>query len=426
MEHWKILEQELKGSVDFFLNFTNLKTNSRGYGLTVDSTKNPDLSSIASVGYALTAWVIASERGYISNQEGCDITKKTLYTLYFHTSHHRGFFSHFLEMDSGERFKNCEYSTIDTAICLNGVITASAYFRDQEIQEMAQQLLERVDWKFITFEKDSKTLFRMAYNPDLNGDYVRDQPGFIQQWDMAAEQKMMYLQAARHIDPAVANELYKGFLRDTGTYEGREIVIIPNGSLYGYQCAEAWLDTRHYLDPDGFDWFENARLAALANRRFCLEHSNIYKTYHANSWGLSSGDSPRGYDVFGSTPSREKPKHNGTVSIWGALASLPFIPELTIEMTEYLYHNHPQTWGQYGFFDAYNLDASPPWYSKAIYGIDKGCSMIMIENYLSGIIWDIYTNCPYIQKSLEILNFRHRKEVPNELPHPEGRPVLAE
>ncbi len=71
----------------------------------------------------------------------------------------------------------------------------------------------------------------------------------------------------------------------------------------------------------------------------------------------------------------------------------------------HLYEHHPQSWGRYGFYDAYNLDVSPPWYSHALYGIDKGCSMLMIENFLSGLIWDVYTSSAPIQHALNILGF---------------------
>jgi hypothetical protein len=408
MDIKSIVENELKGSVDFFLGFTNLKTDSQGYGLTVDSTKKPGIASIASVGFALTAWVIAAERGYISRQKALEITRKTLYTLYNHASHYRGFFAHYLNMENGERVKKCEYSTIDTALCLNGVITAAAYFRDQEVDELSGLLLERVDWNFIIFEKDGKTLFRMAYNPDRGGDYATGNPGFIHQWDMAAEQKTMYLQAAGHIEPSTAQKLYQGFSRDLGDYDGQKIIINPGGTLFAYQFSEAWLDTAKYLDPDGIDWFNNTRLAALANRSFCIEHSSEFKTYHQNSWGASAGDSPWGYDVSGSTPCLCTPKPNGTVSIFSALSCLPFIPELTMETIQYLYQEHPQTWGKYGFYDSYNIDFDPPWYSHLLYGIDKGCSMIMIENYLSGLIWNTYTNSPNIQNALAVLGFKKR------------------
>lgn len=409
MDTLTILEKELQGSIDFFLDYTNLQPHSQGFGLTVDATRDLHVASIASVGFALSAWVIADARGFLRRERALEIVKGTLSTLLHHVSHHRGFFAHFVNMKNGERVRKCEYSTIDTALCLNGVITAAAHFHDAELDDLAEQILSRVDWNFIIFEKEGKTLFRMAYNPDKDGDYVHGDPGFIHQWDMAAEQKMMYLQAAPRIDPEVARQLYQGFARDIGHYEGQPVIVNPGGNLFAYQFSEAWLDIRKYLDPDGVDWFNNTRLATLANRSFCVAHSQIFKTYHANSWGASAGDSPWGYDVSGATPSLDTPKPNGTVSIYGALAALPFIPEEALAMIQYLYKEHPQTWGRYGFFDSYNLDVDPPWYSHTLYGIDKGCSMIMVENYLSQLIWDTYTHSPEIQRALEILRFMPRE-----------------
>lgn len=408
MDTETILHNELNGSIEFFLECTNLNPNSKGFGLTVDSTKNNKVASIASVGFALSAWVIAADRGYISCETAKEITRKTLHTLLHHTSHHRGFFAHFLHIDSGQRYRTCEYSTIDTAICLNGVITSAAYFNDTEIEDIACRLLERVDWNYLIFEKGGKTLFRMAYNPDLNGDYVADKPGFIHQWDMAAEQKMMYIQAAGRTDPVIAKKLYDGFSREVGDYDGYRVIFNPGGNLFAYQFSEAWFDSANYLDGDGVDWFDNTRLAILANRSFCMAHAGQFATYHARSWGSSCGDSPWGYDVSGSMPCRLEPKLNGTVSIYGALASIPFVPAFALEMVDYIYHHHPQTWGKYGFYDAYNLAVTPHWYSQSYYGIDKGCSMIMIENYLSRLIWEVYTNSPIIQNALGILGFTRR------------------
>lgn len=408
-----LLQQELRGSVNFFLDYTNLRPGSPGFGLAVDTTQNARASSIAAVGFALTAWVIAAERGYLSRDRAAEITRGTFRTLRDRAAHHRGFFAHFLEMDTAARLGRCEYSTIDTALCLNGVITAAAYFADAEIQQLARDLLERVDWNFIIFETEGRPLFRMAYNPDRQGDYVTGEPGYIHQWDMAAEQKMMYLQAAGRVAPAVAVALYRGFPRDVREYAGHQVIVNPGGNLFAYQFSEAWLDAGRYLDPDGLDWFENTRRAILANRQFCLDQAGAHRTYAAHSWGLSAGDSPWGYDVSGSAPSLHPPRHNGTVSIYGALASLPFVPDLTAEMLLHLYRDHPQTWGRYGFFDAYNLDVAPPWYSSALYGIDKGCSMIMIENHLSRLVWDTYTNSPEIQRALAILGFRRREAAPH-------------
>jgi hypothetical protein len=141
-----------------------------------------------------------------------------------------------------------------------------------------------------------------------------------------------------------------------------------------------------------------------------MQHAKAFRTYHADSWGASAGDSPWGYDVSGATPALHDPKPNGTVSIYGAVSSLPFVPDLATRLIERLYREHPPTWGKYGFFDAYNLAVDPPWYSTSVYGIDKGCSMLMIENHLTGLIWDTYTNSEYIQNALNILGFQKRQK----------------
>lgn len=415
-----LLHRELQGSIAFFRRYTNLDPQSRGYGLTVDSTRNPHRASIASTGFALTAWVIASERGLLPPQRALEITRRTLRTLLNHASHQRGFFAHYLHMHSAQRRGQCEYSTIDTALCLNGVLTAAAYFQDAEIRELAQALLERVDWRFIIFEQHGQALFRMAYNPDRDGDYVSGQPGFISQWDMAAEQKMMYLQAAGQIEAPLARRLYQGFRREVRRYAGQEVIVNPGGNLFAYQFSEAWLDLARYLDRDGVDWFENTRRAASANRQFCLDQAAQYRTYHARSWGLSAGDSPWGYEVAGSLPCLGEPYHTGTVSIYGALSCLPFLPQETVEMMAHLYHHHPATWGEYGFFDSYNLAVEPAWYSQVLYGIDKGCSLLMIENHLSGLVWEVYTSSAVIQKALSVLGFTQRART---LPASHGAPV---
>jgi hypothetical protein len=414
-----LLLAELKGSVDFFWEYTNRDSASPGYGLTVDATKKRNIASIAAVGFALTAWVIGAARGYVDATAARDLARGTLRTLLRNVPHYRGFFAHFLYLDTAQRVKLCEYSTIDTALCLNGVITAAAYFHDAEIDELAQALLARVDWAHFVAERDGRTLLRMAYNPDRRGDYVSGDPGFLGWWDMAAEQKMLYLQAAGQLQPALARRLYQGFARDTVEHAGQKIIVNPDGNLFAYLYSKGWLDVRDYVDGDGLDWFNNTRLAVLANRDFCIQQSEHYRTYHANSWGLSAGDSPKGYYVSGAAPSLRPPTHNGTVCIYAGVAALPFAPNEAATLALYLYHEHPRTWGRYGFFDAYNLDVTPGWYSRAVYGIDKGISMIMIENHLTGLVWEVYTQSPGIQAALGVLGFRRRAA------QPVGAPVAA-
>lgn len=405
METTALLREERRGALDFFRACTHRDPDSPGYGLTADALHKPRFASIAATGFALSAWVIAVEHGYMARAEALALVRGTLRTLWTRVPHAYGFFAHFLDLTTAQRWQRCEYSTIDTGLCLNGALTAAAYFRDPEVEDLTARLLERLDWEAFIAEQAGRLVLRMAYNPDVGGDYVNGAPGFISAWDMAAEQKLLYLQAAPRLTPSRARALYAGFRRDTASYRGQPLIINPGGTLFAYQYTEAWLDARSYRDPDGVDWFANARLAALANRDTCLSLSGRFRTYHARSWGIGCGDTPRGYVVAGALPALVPPEPDGTVSISNATACLPLIPEAVTDMLDYLYHEQPQTWGPYGFYDAYNLDVTPPWYSRTLYAINKGCALLMLENALTGLIWDVYTGSPWIQRALATLGF---------------------
>ena len=97
--------------------------------------------------------------------------------------------------------------------------------------------------------------------------------------------------------------------------------------------------------------------------------------------------------------------NDGTVSPCGAAGSIVFTPELSMKALENFYNHYPKIWGRYGFIDGYNLE-NGQWYSKEVIGIDKGISMIMIENYLTQLLWKHFMKNEYVQKGLEFLNIR--------------------
>jgi len=78
---------------------------------------------------------------------------------------------------------------------------------------------------------------------------------------------------------------------------------------------------------------------------------------------------------------------------------------------EYYYENHPQLWGVYGFWDAYNLDVEPAWYAEHVIGIDKGITLLMLENYRSGLVWDLYMKNKYVKRGIDMLGWRKRESV---------------
>ncbi|MDF2699487.1 MAG: hypothetical protein K0Q49_1043 [Haloplasmataceae bacterium] len=417
VKNYKILELEAKACFNFFWDGKNTNTNkeSKGYGLVIDRTNRKDHSSMASVGFALSSYVIGVERGWITYDEGLERVVGTLRTVVKNVPHYKGFLSHFVLMETAERHRKSEYSTIDTSLVLNGALTVDSYFNNEEVHTLVKELVERVDWNFLVFEFKGKTTFRMAYNPDRDGAYANGNAGYIYQWDMPAEQLMMYFLAAGHneVNEKTAWNLYNGFNRYSGGYKQYQFIYTPGGALFTYQFSHAWFDFSQYVDAHGFDWYMNTRNATLANRLYCIDLKDKFKTFNENSWGLTACDHPKGYAAFGPEPlgwdniELRQLGTNGTVAPNGPAGSVPYAPVECIDALEYMYNTHPKLWGEYGFKDSYNLEHEP-WYCDVYLGLDKGITLLAIDNYLHGTTWKYYMMHPVIQKAIKVLHFKER------------------
>lgn len=398
-----ILDLEARKCFDFFWNEANVDENSLGYGLIRDNTAPTfkEMASIASVGFGLSAIVIGVERGWISKAEGAKRTVGTLKTFLNNVEAYEGFFYHFIEMSTGKKYGenyDCP-SIIDTAIFINGAITSGEYFGG-EIKELADQLYQQMNWP--VYYDNIHNVFYMGYNPDTGG---------FGQWDMYAEQLMQYLLSVGSPTHPVSEKVYEGFQRKKVHYQAYEFYTSPGNPLFTHQYSHAWFDFSKYLDKDGIDWSENSRKATLAQRQYAIDNQQRFKTFHENSWGLTACEGPAGYRVYGAEPyekDTDAEKNDGTVAPTAPCGSIVFTPKESLAAMNYFYHEVPKLWGKYGFNDAYNLDVTPPFYSENIIGIDKGITLLMIDNYQSGLIWSLYMNYPPIQSAIKKLKFEKK------------------
>lgn len=178
----KLIKKELRKSYDFFIKEANTNQSSDGYGLIRDKTIfAQEIASIAFVGYGLAALVIGVEHKWIKYKKAKERAEKTLDTFLNHVEGKNGFFYHFINMDTGKREWNCEISIIDTAIFICGAITAGEYFGDK-VKEKAEILYRNINWEW--YRNPENNYFYMGYKPET---------GFWGQWDMYAEQTMMYV-----------------------------------------------------------------------------------------------------------------------------------------------------------------------------------------------------------------------------------------
>jgi hypothetical protein len=419
----------------FFWDTTNKQN-----GMAPDRFPSPSFASTAAVGFALTAYVIGSERGYVSRSQA---RLRTLRTLRFLESlpqgpdeagmgGYKGFYYHFVHMHNGQRFGTTELSTVDTALLLGGVLLSQSYFdRDSraetEIRALAEKIYRRVDWKW-------------AQNrPPMLSHGWRPETGFLRfDWRGYNEGMLMYILALGSPTHAIEPEAWTEWMRtykDTyGEFSGQKFLSF--GPQFGHQYSHVWIDFRGIYDDfnreQGFDYFENSRRAAYAQRAYARDNPMRWRGYDSEIWGLTACDGPadtvqiynneeRGFFTYAARSTASVHiLDDGTIAPTAAVASIAFAPEIVIptirafraRFGEHLYQ-------KYGFLDSVNpsftftdvplrhgrIIENVGWVADDYLGIDQGPIVAMIENYRSGLVWSIMKNNPHIRRGLQRARF---------------------
>lgn len=397
----ELLYKELRKSYNFFIKEANTNKKSKGYGLIKDKTIIANnIASIASVGYGLAALVIGVEHNWIKYEKAYDRANRTLETFISNVEGKNGFYYHFVNMQTGKIEWDCEISIIDTAIFICGAITVGEYF-GKEVKEKADILYKRINWEW--YRNKENNLFYMGYKPEK---------GFWGQWDGYAEQLITYILAVSSPTYPIDKSMYYEFNRKKKNYKDiKNIIYTYSGTLFTYQYSHAWIDFRNLIDNEGINWFENSIKATKANRQYCIDNKNKFKTYGENSWGLTACLSPKGYITPGAKPcdANLEIENDGTISPCGAIGSIVFTPKKSIQAIEYYYNTFRKLWGKYGFKDGFNLEGEKDWFAREYIGIDKGIEMLMLENYLNETIWKYFMKNKYVIKGLEMLEFTDNK-----------------
>jgi hypothetical protein len=329
------------------------------------------MASIASTGFGLTALCIADHHGYLPHAH---ILERVRTTLKWHLNtmpEVHGFFYHFTDIETGERFRGSELSSIDTSILLCGMLTARAYFEDPQIQSLAQQIYERVDWPWML---NGGNAFSMGWQPET---------GFLaNRWDHYCELMMIDLLAIGSPTHPVAPAYWNNFTRSMLHYDGYDY-ISGDDPLFTHQYSQAWFDFRDKRDAYA-DYYTNSVIATRAHKAFCLAHP---QWYNEDYWGVTSSDYIGGYTAWGGPPAIGP--LDGTVVPSAAAGSLAFLPADCISVLKAMRSKWGKhAWGRYGFVDAFHPTAN--WYDPDVLGIDQGISVLMAENLRSGLIWNTF------------------------------------
>jgi hypothetical protein len=386
-----LLEELEKANFRFFWEQANPETGLVRDRFNVRRSDKSELASIAATGFGLTALCIGENRHYVSRFESQRRVLDTLRFLWKKLPHHRGFFYHWANVNTGQRIWESEVSSVDTAILLCGILTCRQHFTQPEIHELASAIYNRVDWNWLS---EDTPVLPHGWTPER---------GFLQyRWDNYSEMMMMYLLGLgsdTHPLPAKAWDSWK---RSIFEYNGIRY-IGSFAPLFIHQYSQAWFDFRGKRDRYA-DYFRNSIVATDVHRRFCLDLAKQFPDYSDDLWGISASDSKKGYVIWGGPPSAGP--IDGTVVPCAAGGSLPFQPEATMRVLRNIKDRYGQkTWSDYGFVDAFNPLTN--WYDTDVIGIDIGITMVMAENARTAFVWDTFMKNPEAMRALDRAGFKN-------------------
>ena len=408
-------------------------------GLSPDRYPTPSFSSIAAVGFALTAYPIGVERGYITRVQAIE---RVLATVRFFrdapqgpdasgTTGYKGFFYHFLDMQTGTRHGDTELSTVDTALLMGGMLFCRSYFDrnstdEAEIRRLVDEIYARIEWPWM-----------QVSSPAISHGW-RPESGFITyDWKGYSEAMIVYILALGAPTRPVAPEAWAAWTSTYGRswgplYGPAHLTFTP---LFGHQYSHVWIDFRGIRDSfmrrRGIDYFENSRRATYAQRAYAIANPMRWKGYGESVWGLTACDGPADVELaylgevrrFRTYNARgvgiEYTSDDGTIAPTAVASSLPFAPEIVIPAVEEMHRRYGEhIYAKYGFLDAFNpsFDYDVPlhhgrripgfgWVDNDYLGIDQGPIIAMIENHRSDLVWRTMRGNPHVRRGLERAGF---------------------
>jgi len=406
-------------------------------GLTPDRAPSESFTSVGAVGFALTAYPIGVERGFVTRAQARERVANTLQFFWdapqdssvAGATGYKGFFYHFLEPATGHRFKDVELSTMDTALFLAGALFCQSYFDgadagETRIRALAESLYARVDWRWAQIRPPTIAL---GWDPE-SGHLPYDWRGYN-------EALILHLLALGSPTHAVAPDVWDAWLAGYrwGEFHGVEHVNFK--PLFGHQYSHVWIDFRgiadSYMRERGIDYFENSRRATYSQRAYAIANPGKWAGYGENVWGLTACDGPLDRTLEIGGVAREfhtywargaafyETSDDGTIAPTAAGSSIAFAPEIAIPALLAMREAYGgNVFSKYGFVDAFNptLTVDVPvhhgrvvpgvgWFDTDYLGIDQGPILAMTENYRSEFVWRVMKKNAHIVRGLRAAGF---------------------
>jgi hypothetical protein len=430
-----LLDSVQRGCFNYFWNEVGRP------GLLAKDKTSDTVSSIASVGFQLSAIPIGVERGWITRDEGEKRTATILRTLLDRTDNKKfGVYLHYLDSKTGGppdlRTTKHPYerlaSTIDHALLQAGCMTTASYF-GSDVAKAADAIIAGTNWRAM-YDQSAQYL---TFGWEAEGDRGVGGPGRLSpkhwQWCSDEERLIYFLAAGSPKDThALEPSAYYRLKRVVKQHGGEPPFVVSwNGSLFTYFFASCWIDSRSFA-PDnpaafgqagpGVQWFENSRRAVVTHRARCQDMAKQFKTLGEHRWGMAPCAFRDSYLVQDVRPNIvDKDSWLGGVTApYAAGAAIMFAPResmaalrefrsLRDSKSELVAWRDPAH-GGYGFADSISLD--PPYGDKETIGVDVGPMLLAIENARSGLVWQLFMKHEVARRAVQNLKWQPDVESP--------------
>ncbi len=369
----------------------------------------PNTITTGGSGFGIAGLIAAIDRKLITREDGVARLRKIVDFLSKADRFH-GVWSHWIDGKTGKVIpfspKDDGGDLVESSFLMSGLLIARQYLKDGNDAEKA--IADDIDklWREMEFDwylKDGQDVLYWHWSPNYGWEMNLPIEGYN-------EALIAYVLAASSPTHAIpASAYHKGWARSGGIKSdnkayGMPLILKHNGAEeYGgplFWAHYSWigLDPRNLRDQYANYW-EMLRNHVLINYTYCTKNPKGYKGYGEDCWGLTASYSPNGYAAH--APNNDL----GVIAPTAALSSFSYTPEQSMKAARHFYGMKNWIWGKYGFYDAFSV--SDNWTVKRYLAIDQLTITPMIENYRTGLLWDLFMSCPEIQQGLTKLGFTY-------------------
>jgi hypothetical protein len=374
-------------------------------GLARERNTSGDVVTSGGSGFGIMAMVAAINRNFITRAQGLERMQKIVSFLKTKAQTFKGAFPHWLNGATGavQPFsqKDNGADLVETSYLMMGLLTARQYFNGSDAAETTLRddinlLWRAVEWNW--FRRDNGNVLYWHWSPNYGWDM--NMP--IKGWN---ECLITYVLAASSPTYGIPKSVYdngwasNGGIKNGATYYGQNLPLGPpyGGPLFFAHYSFLGINPRDLADTYANYWTQN-RSHTLINYNYSVANPKNYYGYSSSGWGLTASDDINGYKVH--SPADD----NSVLSPTAALSSFPYTPEESMRALKFFYYKlGDKLWGPYGFYDAFSLHE--PWFANSTLAIDQGPIIVMIENYRSGLLWNLFTAAPEVKAGMKSLGF---------------------